>query len=158
MEHAMTQTMAARPHDASSATWFSRILWTGIAANIAFSLPALVAPIWSLELMRMPVASPLVWTRFSGQLVILLSLFYIPAAIDPYRYRANAWLAVASRLAGVLFFGCVTLFSAEREYWLFGVFDLAFMIPLAVFLTKLSREGAPDRNHGPDGQSRKAVK
>jgi hypothetical protein len=108
--------------------------------------------------MRMPVASPLVWTRFSGQLVILLSLFYIPAAIDPYRYRANAWLAVASRLAGVLFFGCVTLFSAEREYWLFGLFDLAFLLPLAVFLTKLSREDAPGQDREPDAELRKARK
>ncbi len=30
-------------------------------------------------------------------LLLLLSLFYIPAAIDLNKYRANAWLALGSR-------------------------------------------------------------
>jgi hypothetical protein len=134
--------MTASHQTPSSAIWFSRALWVGIVANVALALPCLVDPEYSLKLMSMPVAQPLLWPRFAGQLVILLSLFYIPAAIDPYRYRANAWLAVASRLAGVIFFGCVTLYSEDRQYWLFGAFDLVFLIPQAVLLTMMSRAEA----------------
>jgi hypothetical protein len=114
----------------------------------------LVDPAGSLTFMRMPAASPRLWPRFSGQMVILLSLFYIPAAIDPYRYRANAWLAVASRCAGVLFFGGVSLFSEERQYWMFGVYDLAFLVPQALLLTRLSRTAASSGHYDIDRDSR----
>ena len=77
------------------------------------------------------------WPRFSAQLVLLLTLFYIPGANDPFRYRANAWLAVFSRLAGVIFFTSLTLFSSEREYWLFGAFDFAFLVPQFLLLRRL---------------------
>jgi hypothetical protein len=34
------------------------------------------------------------WTAFAGLLVLLLSLFYIPGANQPHRFRFSAWLAV----------------------------------------------------------------
>jgi hypothetical protein len=74
-------------------------------------------------------AAPLVWVRFSSLLLILLSSFYVPAAIDSRRARTNAWLGTASRLAGVLFF-----FTQERIYWVFGVYDGVFLVPLALLL------------------------
>ena len=51
-----------------------------------------------------PSNDPLIWPRFAALLLILLSAFYIPAAVDPSRYRASAWLAVLARFAGALFF------------------------------------------------------
>jgi hypothetical protein len=66
--------------------------------------------------------------RFAGLLLILLSAFYAPAAIDPDRYRANAWLAVVSRLAGVVFF------IGDPVYRMLGLFDLLFLVPEAVLL------------------------
>ena len=132
----MNATVAVPPR-ARTATLLGRVMWTGIIANFLLSLPCLIDPAWSIALMRMPEATPLMWPRFAAQLVILLSLFYIPAAIDPFRYRANAWLAVFSRLAGVIFFTSLTLFSNEREYWLFGAFDLAFLVPQYLLLRKL---------------------
>ena len=117
--------------DTTAGRWFRRVLWVGILSNLALSVPTLIAPERLLELSSFPAASPVLWPRFSGLLLILLSLFYMPAGIDPDRYRAIAWLAVGSRLAGVIFF----VGTQPAEYRMLGYFDLVFLIPEAVLLT-----------------------
>ena len=112
-------------------TWFKRVTWLGIAANAALALPTLVAPERMIALSNFPPATPVVWPRFTALLLILLSVFYIPAAIDYVRYRATAWSAVGARLAGVVFF---VGFQA-RAYHMLGYFDLAFFVPEVVLLT-----------------------
>jgi hypothetical protein len=107
------------------ATWFGRVVWVGVAANLLLSLPALLATQTFIEYavgpyeLVTPSNDPLVWPRFAALLLILLSAFYIPAAIDPWRYRASAWLAVLARFAGAAFF-------LPQRYVAFGLFDLSF--------------------------------
>jgi hypothetical protein len=117
--------------DTTAGRWFRRVLWVGILSNLALSVPTLIAPARLLELSSFPPASPVLWPRFSGLLLILLSVFYMPAGIDPDRYRAIAWLAVGSRLAGVIFF----VGTQPAEYRMLGYFDLVFLIPEAILLT-----------------------
>jgi len=78
----------------------------------------------------LPPATPVLWTRFAGLLLILLSVFYMPAGLDSRRYRVIAWLAVMSRLAGTVFF--VGFQSAD--YHALGYFDLAFLLPELLLL------------------------
>jgi hypothetical protein len=111
--------------------WFRRVLWLGILANLALAIPALLVPARFLAMSGLPAAAPLVWPRFAALLLILLSIFYMPAGIDPVRYRAIAWIAVGARLAGVIFF---VGFQA-REYHMLGYFDLIFFVPEAALLT-----------------------
>lgn len=117
-------------------TWFKRVMWLGILANGALALPTLVAPAQMIALTGLPPASPVLWARFAALLLILLSIFYMPAAIDYVRYRATAWSAVGSRLAGVIFF---VGFQA-REYHMLGYFDLVFLVPEAILLTLALRD------------------
>jgi hypothetical protein len=121
----------------TSETWFQRVMWLGIIGNVALALPTLLWPAQMLALSRFPTAVPLVWVRFSSLLLILLSSFYVPAAIDCRRARVSAWLATAGRLAGVLFF-----LLQEREYWLLGAYDFAFFLPQALLLLGTNRPGA----------------
>ena len=111
------------------AKWFGRVLLLGVIVNIALSLPALFVPEWALAFLKLEPAVPTVWLRFSANLLILLSLFYIPAALNLYHYRANAWLAVISRLAGFTFF-----LTQPRAYLAFGLIDLTFAIPEGILL------------------------
>jgi hypothetical protein len=111
------------------AVWFGRMVWIGIVANFAMALPGLFLPEQLLAFFSFPPASPALWPSFASLLLILLSLFYMPGAIHPYHYRANAYLAVISRFARVLFF-----FSRSSPYFLFGLCDLAFAIPQAILL------------------------
>jgi hypothetical protein len=95
----------------------------------------MAAPSMMLDVARLPTATPEMWVRFSGLLLVLLSVFYMAPAVDPDRYRVAAWMSVGSRLAGVLFF------MFEPEYRLFGLFDLVFFIPEALLLMSMSRAG-----------------
>lgn len=105
----------------SYATWFGRVVLLGVAINLALSLPTLFVPERMLALLHLPMAEPTLWVQFSANLLILLSLFYIPAAIDPMRYQTSAWLAVFARVAGTVFF-----LTQPRDYVLFGLFDMTF--------------------------------
>ena len=55
---------------------------------------------------------------------MLLSLFYIPGAVDLRRYKATAILSLLARLAGVIFF----LGLWPGLYPAFGYLDLTFLI------------------------------
>ena len=116
-------------------TWFKRVLWLGIIANLALAVPTVLAPGRMIVLTGLPPATPLVWPQFAGLLLILLSIFYMPAGIDFVRYRANAWAAVGSRLAGVIFF----VGFQSREYHALGYFDLTFAVPEAILLVMALR-------------------
>jgi hypothetical protein len=118
----------------TSGRWFSRIVWVGIVANLALALPSIAAPDQVVEMSGIPTVTPHLWVRFAGLLLLLLSAFYAPAARDPDRYRANAWLAVASRAAGVVFF-----FMEPAAYRLFAYFDLVFFVPQALLLWLATR-------------------
>jgi hypothetical protein len=120
------------------ARWFQRFVWLGIAANLALAIPTLVAPERMIELVSIPPATPLMWVRFSALLLVLLSLFYMPAARDCIRYRPVAVMTVLSRLAGVLFFS-----TQAADYRMFGLFDLVFLIPEGVLLVLASRSATP---------------
>jgi hypothetical protein len=117
--------------------WFGRALWVGIVGNLAFAIPLLVAPDTMLARIGLPAASPATWVRLSALLSATVSVFYVPAALDPDRYRAVAWLAVASRLAGAVFF-----FFQSPEFRVFGWFDLVFFILLAVLLRRDGEKGS----------------
>jgi hypothetical protein len=125
--------MRTTPHNPPR-VWFQRVLWLGIAANLALALPTLLVPARMLALTSLPPAAPLLWTRFSAWLLLLLSAFYVPAALDPDRFRTIAWLAVGARLAGVVFF-----LTQPREYLALGAFDGVFFVPEAILLTLAAR-------------------
>jgi hypothetical protein len=120
------QTVAVR--------WFKRVLWIGIAANLGLAIPTLLAPERLMALGGFPPAAPVLWPRFAALLLILLSLFYMPAGVDVDRYRPVAWLAVVARLAGVVFF----LGFQPAEYRMLGLLDLVFLVPELSFLTMIA--------------------
>jgi hypothetical protein len=113
-----------------AAVWFGRVVWLGILANFALAIPALFVPERVIAMANLPPAMPLLWPRFAAWLLILLSLFYMPGAVDPYKYRVTAWLSIVSRLAGVFFFWV----TQPPEYRLFGTFDFVFLLPEAILL------------------------
>ena len=108
----------------------------GIAVNLGLAVPTLLAPAQMLAFSGLPPASPLVWPQFGALLLILLSVFYLPAALDFARYRITAWSAVLARLAGAVFF---IGFQASAYHQL-GYVDLMFFVPEAALLTLAFRE------------------
>lgn len=109
--------------------WFRRVVWAGIVANVLVAVVSIAAPTTVLEFLKLPPAEPLVWPRFAAFLLILLSGFYIPAAIDPLRNLFNSIFTVVCRFGGVCFFSIV-----GGGYIVFGLFDLTFGLPEAILL------------------------
>lgn len=114
--------------------WFERVVLLGVAVNIILSVPALLFPEWLLALLQLEPAVPTIWVRFAANLLILLSLFYIPAGINWEIYQINSKLAVICRLAGFIFF-----LTQSRDYLLFGLIDLTFFILEATLLILAQR-------------------
>jgi hypothetical protein len=118
------------------AIWFGRVVWLGVIANYCFVIPTLIMPQRVLAFLNLdPVTKP-IWVQCAIFLLAQLSLFYIPAAINPYRYRANAYLAIFSRLAGTAFFWIAVLCGGYGWAYImpFGIVDLVFAIPEAILL------------------------
>jgi hypothetical protein len=119
-----------------AAIWFGRVVWLGILANLGAAIPTLLVPDRLIAMLNLPAATPLVWPRFAAWLLILLSLFYMPGAMDPDKYRVTAKLSVFSRLAGVVFFWLLQ----PSEYRMFGTFDFVFLVPETILLTIALRQ------------------
>jgi hypothetical protein len=116
-------------HTQNCLIWFRRVMWLGIAANIVVAIISIAATSTVLEWLQLPLAQPPVWPRFAAFLLILLSIFYIPSALDPLRNRFTAIFAVICRFGGVIFFLIV-----GGGYIVFGLFDFAFGLPQAILL------------------------
>jgi hypothetical protein len=115
-------------NDTTAGRWFRRVMWLGIFANLALALPTIAAPDFMIDRVGLPTATPALWPRFAGLLLVILSVFYTPAATDIDRYRIVAWFAIGSRAAGVLFF------LPQPTYRMFGLFDGVFLVPLLLLL------------------------
>jgi len=123
--------------------WFGRLIWLGVLANLALAIPTVLFPSQLLAMAELPQATPVVWPRFAGLLLVLLSAFYVSAARDWGRHGLAAWLpawlSVVSRLVGVLFF----LGFQDSEYRMMGLFDLMFFVPQATLLLWAASTAAP---------------
>src|SRR5262245_6161597 len=117
-------------------TWFSRVVWMGIAVNTAFVVPLVFFPAPLLRFLDLPVVEPLLWARTAGMLLFIISAFYVPAALDPERYRIVAWLHIfPSRTFGAtFFFGAVLLFGHPAGYLSIAVVDAVFGLASLVLL------------------------
>ena len=85
-----------------------------------------------------------IWLFNYSVLLIILSCFYIPAANDALRYRANAWLLIAGRLvpASTFFLGVLMGFM-PNGFLLLGLGDGAIGLAELWLLRRLLREAEP---------------
>ena len=129
----------------SSRKWFKLVVWLGILANWAFGVWALfVNPYQILTTFGLGPVNSTIWIFNYSILLVLLSCYFIPAASDPLRYRANAWLLVIGRLipASSYFIG-VYLGFFPRGFLTLGMADGGFgIVQLFLLLKVLKDEGA----------------
>lgn len=122
----------------AKARLFSWSVYAGIAVNLLLAVPAIFAPESVTQWFGLAPASPDIWLRFSGWLLLLLSIFYVPAALDPVGYRLSARLAIVARFAGAAFFlGQIVLADLPRDYLPFGLTDLVFGVVQSALLARV---------------------
>jgi hypothetical protein len=127
----------------SAAKWFSRVVWVGIVVNMLFVIPCFFFPERLCELLGLTKPDPIIWVRTSGMLLFIISVFYIPAAVNPFRYRATAIMhIVPSRACGSSFFlYSVLLRGQEIGFLSIALVDLFFGVVSAVLLYLAFRTG-----------------
>lgn len=118
------------------AKWFGYVVWLGIAVNLLFIIPICFFPEWLLSLLKMTIPIPIIWVRAAGLLLLEISILYIPGALDPYRYRATAWMSVlVTRGGGASFFLiAVLLFGQELGFLSIAIVDLIFGVTEGILL------------------------
>jgi hypothetical protein len=125
------------------------LVWFGIFLNALFIIPLLFFPRWMLDLFGIPL-DQLVWARESAGLLMIISAFYMPAAIDFGRYRANAYIAVfPSRTFGATFFFFAVVVFGQPP----GFLSISFVDALigSTTLYCLIRIKALERQHRESG-------
>jgi hypothetical protein len=100
------------------------LVWVGIFLNTLFIIPLLFDPRGILDLFGIPL-DQLIWARAFAVLLMIISVFYIPAAVDFARYRVNAYMAVfPSRTFGATFcFFAVVLFGQPPGFLSIALVD-----------------------------------
>jgi len=108
----------------SYALWFRWALIIGLLKDWFFALPGIFIPNSVLAFLGSDIATFPIWPAFGFLLLVLVSLFYIPAAANPFRYQPNAWLAILARFAIALFF----LVASAGGGLLLGAADLILAV------------------------------
>ena len=70
--------------------YFRTVVLLGVTMNLVVGIPALFVPGTILSWIGLPPEVTEFWVRLACWLLILLSLTYIPAAIDPHRSPAHS--------------------------------------------------------------------
>ncbi len=133
----------------SISVWIVRhtiLVWFGIVLNALFIVPLLFVPRWFLDLFDIPLKE-LIWARESAGLLMIISVFYVPAAVDFGRYRANAYIAVfPSRTFGAtFFFFAVLLFGQPLGFLSISFVDALIGSTTLYCLIRIKRLEAQDR-------------
>ena len=118
------------------ARWFGRTVLLGVVVNMFFVVASFFFPRQMCELLHLKQPDPIIWVRTGGMLLFIISIFYIPAALDPFRYRATAIMhIVPSRACGSSFFLYSVLVRGQQAQFLsIALVDLFFGVVSAIFL------------------------
>ena len=125
------------------AFWYSRLVWIGIVVNMLFVIPLALHPGWFLRLLKIPL-DQLIWGQTAAMTLFIITVFYMPAASDPTRYRVVAWMhAFPARICGGTFFLIAVLFFGQPLGFLsIALVDLFFGLTTLYCLVQMTREEA----------------
>jgi hypothetical protein len=129
---------------------FRIVVWLGVIANWSFGLwVVFFEPHALLAMLRLGDQTDILWLYNYAILLMILSLFYIPAASDPFRYRANAWLLIVGRLVPATTF-IVGVLLGYMPHGFLGLFlaDGSFGVIELVLLLGIIREGPRPGDYG----------
>ena len=124
--------------------WFGVFVGLGLIANLIFAIPAFVAPQSLVRMFGLGSFDQTVWLRNVGVLLVIISVMYIPAIRDPFRYIFISVLLVAGRMSAGVFFLFLVLFADYPNGFLILAYnDLAFSAVQAILLFLMLLAGDP---------------
>ncbi len=124
--------------------WFRITVGLGFVVNMIFALPALFVPRFLEGLANWGISNTPYWLQNVGILLVIISVMYIPAIQDPFRYLFISYLLVAGRFAaGVLFLVGILSMNFPSGFRLLAGNDLILSPIQAILLYFTLRAGDP---------------
>lgn len=116
----------------------------GFVVNMIFALPALFAPHFLQGFADFGISNTIWWLQNVGILLVIISVMYIPAIQDPFRYLFISYLLIAGRFAaGVLFLLGLLTMNFPSGFRLLAANDLIVSPIQAICLYFTLRAGDP---------------
>jgi hypothetical protein len=115
--------------------WFRWLTWVGVVANLGFIIPSIFVPdLLEATLGPGSTAVSYVWLALAGVVLATATMFYLPAAANPLRYRLFAWLSVVGRALAAIFWLLQNprwhLAGVQNFWMLDGSFAVIFLVLL----------------------------
>lgn len=124
--------------------WFRITVALGFIVNMGFVLPALFAPRFFESLGSFGVTNTVHWLQNTALLLAIITVMYIPAIYDPFRYLFISILLVAGRFAaGTLFLLGLLFMNYPDGMRLLSGTDLVLSSIQAVLLYRMLKDGDP---------------
>lgn len=125
--------------------WFRFLVGFGFVTNLLlFALPAIFVPRLLESLLGVGETNTIYWLQNVGILLAIVSMMYIPAMRDPFRYLFISVLLVAGRFsAGCLFLFGVLFMDYPEGMKTLAINDLVLSSIQAVALYFMLRDGDP---------------
>jgi hypothetical protein len=125
--------------------WFRFLVGFGFVTNmLLFALPAIFSPRLLESLLNVGTTNTIHWLQNVGILLVIISVMYIPAIRDPFRYLFISVLLVAGRFsAGCLFLIGVLFIDYPDGMMSLAANDLILSTIQAVALYFMLRDGDP---------------
>jgi len=125
--------------------WFRLLVGFGFVTNmLLFALPAIFTPRLLESLFNVGTTNTIHWLQNVGILLVIVSVMYIPAIRDPFRYLFISFLLVAGRFsAGCLFLIGVLFIDYPDGMMALALNDLILSSIQAVALYFMLRDGDP---------------
>jgi hypothetical protein len=125
--------------------WFRFLVGFGFVTNmLLFALPAIFTPRLLESLLNVGTTNTIQWLQNVGILLVIISVMYIPAIRDPFRYLFISFLLVAGRFsAGCLFLFGVLFMDYSDGMMSLAANDLILSTIQAVALYFMLRDGDP---------------
>jgi len=131
--------------------WFRCSVAIGFVVNLLFVVPAIVAPRFLESLIAAGTTNTVHWLQNVGVLLAIVTIMYIPAIRDPFRYLFISYLLVGGRFAaGALFLIGVLYMNYPSGMGVLAATDLTLSPIQAILLYFTLRAGDPRSGYGPD--------
>jgi hypothetical protein len=122
--------------------WFRITVGLGFLVNMIFALPAVFAPRFLEGLANLGITNTPYWLQNIGVLLLIISVMYIPAIQDPFRYLFIAYLLIAGRFAaGILFLTGLLFMNFPSGFRALAAPDLCLSSIQAILLYFTLRAG-----------------
>lgn len=140
----MSRSTRSRQYEYRALHWFRRLVGLGLALNLLFIVPGLLAPRLLEAWGDFGITNTPHWLQNTALLLAIITVLYIPVIRDPFRYLFVSFAVVGGRFAaGVLFlFGLLFLDYPQGMLVLAGS-DLTLSALQAVALQRMLADGDP---------------